>query len=252
MITIEVLKELLISVEKGDLTTDEALKEAKIVEIRGEDYFIDTARKIRQGFDEVIYGRNKSVSQIVSIAEKYMENQLNFICTGVEPQKMAEVKRHLKECEFLEHANMIRKISTPFEPIEGSVAIVAAGTSDSVVAYEAKETLRSLGVNCETFIDVGVAGVHRLFHVRKKVSLCNVIIAIAGMEGALPSLIGGLFPQPVIAVPTSTGYGVSFNGITALFSMLNSCASGVTVVNIDNGFGAAMAAFRILKSSPKN
>ena len=248
MITLEILKKLLLSVEKGELTTDEALRKAKLAEIKGEDYFIDTARRLRQGFDEIIYGKNKSVSQIVSIAERYLENQLNFVCTGVEPQKMSEVKRHLKECEFLEHAHMIRRISTPAEPVKGKVAIVAAGTSDSVVAFEAQETLVSLGVKCEYFIDVGVSGVHRVFQIREKVNSSNVIIAIAGMEGALPSLIGGLFSQPVIAVPTSAGYGVSFNGVTALKSKLNRCASGVTVVNIDNGFGAAMGAFRILKS----
>lgn len=252
MITFDTLKKLLSSVESGEFTVSEALRKAKIEEIRGEDYFIDTARKLRQGFEEVIYGKNKSVLQIVSIAKKYIENKINFICTGVDLQKISEIKKQLKDCEFLEHANMIRKISTHIEPVSGGVAIIAAGTSDSVVAYEAKETLKSLGVNCETFIDVGVAGVHRVFSIRDRVNSNDVIIAIAGMEGALPSLIGGLFSQPVIAVPTSAGYGVSFNGITALFSMLNSCASGVTVVNIDNGFGAAMAAFRILKSSPKN
>lgn len=252
MITFEVLKKLLESVESGEFKASEALENARLTEIKGSDFFLDTARKLRQGFDEVIYGRNKSASQIISIADNYIKNRINFICTGVDRDKMSELKTRLEGCEFLEHANMVRKITTPPERLNGSVAVIAAGTSDSIVAYEAQETLKSLGINCESFIDVGIAGVHRVFDIKERVQTSDVIIAIAGMEGALPSLIGGLFHQPVIAVPTSVGYGVSFNGITALFSMLNSCASGVTVVNIDNGFGAAMAAFRILKSLSGN
>ena len=137
------------------------------------------------------------------------------------------------------------------EKIPGLVSIVTAGTSDKKVALECKETLKSLGISSHTYYDIGVAGVHRLFSRQKTINKGDIIIVIAGMEGALPSVVGGIFHQPIIAVPTSIGYGTALQGFTPLFSMLTSCANGISVVNIDNGFGAAMAAFRILYTHSK-
>jgi hypothetical protein len=215
--------------------------------MRGDDFFIDNLRRLRQGFDEVIYGKHKTKEQIEKIANEYIKNDLNFLCTGLDKEKIEYLKEKISDCEFLENAMMIRRITKRVEKLKGTVSIVTAGTSDVQVAYEAKETLFTLGVEAKLFIDIGVSGIHRVFEYKSELQNTDVIIAIAGMEGALPSVIGGMFPAPIIAVPTSVGYGVALNGFTALFSMLTSCASGITVVNIDNGFGAAMAAFRILR-----
>ncbi|MBC7197512.1 MAG: nickel pincer cofactor biosynthesis protein LarB [Deferribacterales bacterium] len=242
----KILSEILKKVENGNLSTDEALKELKIAEMRGKDFFIDTLRNLRQGFEEIIYGKHKSKFQIEKIAEQYLNNNVNFLCTGLDDDKMNYLKGKFPDCEFLHHASMMRKVYTP-KKIKGHVCIVTAGTSDLKVAYEAQETLNTLGAKSEIYADIGVAGMHRIFEFKDRIEKSDVLIAIAGMEGALPSVLGGMFAMPIIAVPTSVGYGTALNGFTPLFAMLTSCASGILVTNIDNGFGAAMAAFRILK-----
>jgi len=242
----KVLSDILRKVENGNLSADEALEKLKIAEMRGKDFFIDTLRNLRQGFDEIIYGKHKTKFQIEEIAKQYLKNKINFLCTGLDDEKMDYLKEKFQNCEFLYHASMMRKVYTP-KRINGFVSIVTAGTSDLKVAYEAQETLNTLGAQSEIYADIGVAGIHRIFEYKQKIEKSDVIIAIAGMEGALPSVLGGMFAMPIIAVPTSVGYGAALNGFTPLFAMLTSCASGILVTNIDNGFGAAMAAFRILK-----
>jgi len=206
----------------------------------------DTSRMERLGFDEVIYGKAKTVKQITDIAEKYIEKNLNFACTGLDTDKLSELEKKFPTFIFNKDAGMMKMINNPCPRKEGLVAIITAGTSDMKVAAEASEMLDISGVDSKIYADIGVAGIHRFFSVKEEISKADVIIVIAGMEGALPSIAGGTFPQPVIAVPTSTGYGTALSGFTALFAMLSSCANGITVVNIDNGFGAAMAALRII------
>ncbi|ADD69136.1 1-(5-phosphoribosyl)-5-amino-4-imidazole- carboxylate (AIR) carboxylase [Denitrovibrio acetiphilus DSM 12809] len=212
----------------------------------------DTSRKERLGFDEVIYGRSKSIEQIENIALKYIENELNFVCTGLDSGKMDALLREFPHFQANRQAGILRHIISAAPRKEGKVAVITAGTSDIKVASEAAEILDICGIDADIHADIGVAGIHRFFSVREQISDAKVIIVIAGMEGALPSITGGMFPHPVIAVPTSTGYGAALEGFTALFSMLASCANGITVVNIDNGFGAAMAAVRIINALQEN
>lgn len=242
----KLLLEILKKVENGKITAEDAILDLKVAEIKEGEFFIDTFRNLRQGFDEIIYGKHKSKFQIEEIATQYLKNNINFLCTGLDEEKMEYLRSKFPECEFLPHASMMRKIYTP-KKIDGFVSIVTAGTSDLKVAYEAQETLNTLGAKSEIYADIGVAGIHRIFEYKEQIEKSDVLIAIAGMEGALPSVLGGIFAMPIIAVPTSVGYGTALNGFTALFAMLTSCASGILVTNIDNGFGAAMAAFRILK-----
>jgi NCAIR mutase (PurE)-related protein len=211
----------------------------------------DTSRAERLGFDEVIYGRSKSIAQISSIAERYIENGLNFVCTGLDAEKLEELSGRFPQFTVNETAGMMKHIVKPAKRKNGKVAVITAGTSDMKTAEEAAEMLDVCGIEAKIYADIGVAGLHRFFSVKDDIAESDVIIVIAGMEGALPSITGGMFPQPVIAVPTSTGYGAALEGFTALFAMLSSCANGITVVNIDNGFGAAMAAVRIINMIDK-
>ncbi|MCX5861767.1 MAG: nickel pincer cofactor biosynthesis protein LarB [Deltaproteobacteria bacterium] len=210
---------------------------------------IDHHRAVRIGFPEVIYGESKTVDQIVGIFKSLEARQDTVLITRVDQEKAAAVLGHAPE---LHHNPIGRTLLFAKRPIKtqgrGTVLIVCAGSSDLPVAEEAKVTAEALGNHVETLYDVGVAGIHRLLVHYQKLRSSSVIIAVAGMEGALPSVIGGLVDRPVIAVPTSIGYGVSFGGVSALLAMLNSCAPGVVVVNIDNGFGAAYAATLINKS----
>lgn len=247
------VEQFLFMVESGEVSAATALNKLHQAHQENTDIHIDTDRLERQGFEEVIYGKGKTVDQIVRIAEQYLSGNRTFLCTGLDLEKLTalEVVLSGKGFEFLPKAGMIRFSNGVEKKVLGKVSIISAGTSDAPVAYEASETLNTLGVNNKLFIDIGVAGIHRFFKHKDDISASDVMIVIAGMEGALPSVVGGLFHQPVIAVPTSVGYGTALNGFTALLSMLTSCASGITVVNIDNGFGAAMAAYRILYSRNK-
>ena len=208
---------------------------------------IDTDRQSRTGLPEVIYASGKTVEQVKLIAERMYQKGIDVLATRVTPEMVEAVKSVIPEAEYNEIAKTISFKNTNKVEAKGYIAIVAAGTSDMPVAEEAAVTARFLGNKVETIYDVGVAGIHRLFNRLELIRNARVIIVVAGMEGALTSVIGGLVDKPVIGVPTSIGYGANFQGLSALLAMLNSCASGVSVVNIDNGFGAACQASLINK-----
>ncbi len=212
------------------------------------DINFDFDRQNRIGIIEAIWGEHKNVDQLKKICEQVLDkNELVFI-TRINFDKAKLILETYKNAEFYREASCLiigknfKKLST-----DKKVAIVAGGTSDLSVSLEAKLALEVHGITCKTFIDVGVAGIHRLFNNLEDINKFDVIIVCAGMEGALPTVLGGLLPQPIIAVPISVGYGVSKMGFAALNSMLSSCAPGISVMNIDNGYGAAMAALRIIK-----
>jgi hypothetical protein len=201
---------------------------------------LDHHRALRCGFAEVIYGRGKTVRQVTDAFLRLANGQHNVLATRVGPKAAAAVRQRLPLADYhrLSRTLVLRQHAAEAESA-GVVAVVAAGTADLSVAEEARRTLEIMDQRVRTFYDVGVAGLHRLLvHVRE-LRAASVLVVVAGMEGALPSVVGGLVDRPVIAVPTSVGYGASFGGVAALLAMLNSCAAGVTVVNIDNGFGAA-------------
>jgi NCAIR mutase (PurE)-related protein len=203
---------------------------------------IDHHRTLRQGFPEVILGMGKTVDQVGKIVESMHKHNHNILVTRTTPAHFERVKQIAPEAEFHEGARAIVIQKDAAVLGKGTVLVVSAGTSDMAVAEEAVVTLKVMGNEIDSLYDVGVAGLHRLLDRRERLAKARVIIVVAGMEGALPSVVGGLVSVPVIAVPTSVGYGASFNGIAALLGMLNSCASNVTVVNIDNGYGAAVVA----------
>ncbi|MFB6319538.1 nickel pincer cofactor biosynthesis protein LarB [Saccharicrinis sp. FJH54] len=203
---------------------------------------LDTDRLKRTGIPEVIYAEGKTVDQVVKIAERLHQKGIDILATKATEEMYELVRSVIPHASYNKLAKTIT-YKHKDEPLnEGYIAIVAAGTSDMPVAEEAAETARFLNNRVETVYDVGVAGIHRLFNKLKIIQDARVVIVVAGMEGALASVVGGLVSKPVIGVPTSVGYGASFNGISALLTMLNSCASGISVVNIDNGFGAACQA----------
>ncbi len=205
---------------------------------------IDSSRQTRKGFPEVIYGQGKTLEQLTKILELYQKNQTNLFITRL-PEHFEPVIK--SEWNF-GHYNSVAKTFT-YTPIPvqafGDAVIISAGTSDIPVAEEAKETLAVMGNHVEVIYDCGVAGLHRLLDCVERLRQARVVIVIAGMDGALPSVVGGLISTPIIAVPTSAGYGASFHGVSALLAMLNTCAPGVVVVNIDNGFGAGYFASSI-------
>ena len=210
---------------------------------------VDHHRAIRQGVPEVILGQGKTAAQIVAIANELSRMGQNVLVTRIDEEKAAIAVRDVPGMKHLLAARTCTLETAPVPSLSASkVALVSAGTSDLPVAEECAETMRMLGVTFERVFDVGVAGIHRLLHKRPLLEEAGVVIVIAGMEGALASVVGGLVQVPVIAVPTSVGYGAAFEGVAAMLGMLTSCASGVTVCNIDNGFGAAFAAARILRA----
>ncbi len=209
---------------------------------------VDTHRRLRQGHNEVVYGETKTAEQIVGIVEVLSTHERPILVTRVSPETAADVARSIP-MQYHAEARALTRFGEKVDYLDaGFVAIVTAGTSDLPIAEEARVTADILGLRTESFYDIGVAGIHRLLSRAPRIASASAVIVIAGMEGALPSVLGGLVEKPVIAVPASVGYGTGLGGFTALFSMLASCASGVTVVNIDNGFGAAYAAYRILRS----
>jgi NCAIR mutase (PurE)-related protein len=204
---------------------------------------VDHHRELRQGMPEVIFGEGKSVPQIVRIMSAMFDKGSNILVTRLAVEKSHEIVAVFPKANYHAEARCLTLEARPPETRgRGTILVVSAGTSDIPVAAEALLTARFLGNETNHVYDVGVAGIHRLLARRELLEAASVIIVVAGMEGALPSVVGGLVDKPVIAVPTSIGYGASFGGIAALLGMLNSCAAGVTVVNIDNGFGAACAA----------
>ena len=237
------IRKVLEEFKAGALSSDDALHRLRSLPFEDLGFAnIDHHRSLRQGFPEVIFGSGKTVEQVARIVESMYKHDHNILVTRTTPEHFDRVKQIAGEAEFHEVARAIAIVKDAKIQGKGTVMVVSAGTSDMPVAEEAVVTLKVMGNHIDALYDVGVAGLHRLLDRRERLAKARVIIVAAGMEGALPSVVGGLVSVPVIAVPTSVGYGSSFNGIAALLGMLNSCASNVTVVNIDNGFGAAVVA----------
>lgn len=245
------VRTILEAVERGEMSAEEAM-----VKIRTKPYDdigfakVDLHRRVRQGVAEVIYGESKTADQIIGILESMLSaGQDCILVTRIDADKAAEVKKGLAGSDvrftYHEKARIAVAGEAPSPSGLGRVVIATGGTSDIPVAEEAAVTCETLGNEVVRLYDVGVAGIHRLLDNKEEIMQASVVIAIAGMEGALASVVGGMADCPVIAVPTSVGYGAAFEGLAALLSMLNSCASGVAVVNIDNGFGAGYLAHQI-------
>lgn len=230
-------------VREGQLDVEEAT--AQLTNLPYEDLTfarVDHHRELRIGFPEVILGQGKTAEQICKIAERILANSHNLLISRTDAAVFEQILKLAPEAEFSREARMVSVLRDRTERGEGAIAVISAGTSDIPVAEEAAITATAMGNRTARIYDVGVAGIHRLFRAREEFADARVVIVVAGMEGALPSVVGGLVSVPVIAVPTSIGYGASFGGVAALLGMLNSCASNVAVVNIDNGFGAGFVA----------
>jgi len=241
---IESLHQLLQSVAKGGTSVDDAAKSLINMSIEDINYaHIDHHRSLRKGFPEVIFGQGKTEDQITGIMDKMALQENVVLVTRIGSEKAEKVVSRFPDAVYHDDARMIvwKKRDIPIRG-KGTIMVISAGTSDIPVAKEALITAQAMGNAVKSVFDVGVAGIHRLFRHKKLIDEASVLIVVAGMEGALPSVVAGMVSRPVIAAPTSIGYGVSLGGLTALFSMLNSCSSNVAVVNIDNGFGAGYMA----------
>jgi len=239
----ERLKELLLGFKEGRVELDQALERLRHLPYEDLGYAqIDHHRSIRQGFPEVIFGQGKTPAQVAGIASSLLERSSNLLITRTNRETFEQIKAIAEDAEYHQSCGAISVWRDRTVRGRGRVAVVTAGTSDIPVADEAAVTAEIMGNQVERIFDVGVAGIHRVLSRRESLQSARVIVCVAGMEGALPSVVGGLVSAPVIAVPTSIGYGASFNGVAALLGMLNSCASNVAVVNIDNGFGAGFVA----------
>jgi NCAIR mutase (PurE)-related protein len=243
----ERVRQLLAQLVDGQLDIERALEHLAFDPVESLPFAsIDHHRALRQGFPEVIFGAGKTTEHLIEIAVRIAERGDGLLVTRLAPEAAAPLAERLPGLELNELARTAYlPPSDPPPAGRGTVLVVTAGTSDLPVAEEAAVTAQVMGNCVARLTDVGVAGLHRLLARREELGSAAVIIVVAGMDGALPSVVGGLVRVPVIAVPTSVGYGASFHGLAALLTMLNSCAAGVTVVNIDNGFGAAVAASRI-------
>jgi len=244
---IDSLKQILEQVASGKSPVDQALDKLRHISFQDINFaHIDHHRSVRKGFPEVIFGQGKTAGQIIGILEKMIDHEKIVLVTRVTAEKAEKILPLLPDCTYHDDARML--IHAKADPVitgRGTILVLSAGTSDIPVANEALLTAKYMGNEVESIFDVGVAGIHRLFHYHEKIKNAAVLIVVAGMEGALPSVVAGLVERPVIAVPTSIGYGASFGGVTALLGMLNSCSSNVAVVNIDNGFGAGYMASTI-------
>jgi len=239
----EQLRALFEQVREGAVDVDAALSRMRHMPFEDLGFAkVDHHRALRHGMPEVIFAQGKTPEQVVDIAGAILQNCRNVLITRAERDCADAVAHHLPEGEYFPRSRVIRFWRDRGIRGKGKIAVVCAGTSDLPVAEEAQLTAEVMGNEVDCIADVGVAGIHRLMHNRERLSEARVIVVCAGMEGALPSAVGGLVSCPVIAVPTSIGYGASFHGLAALLGMLNSCASNVTVVNIDNGFGAGYVA----------
>jgi len=255
------LKDLLIAVSQGQISPNEALTQLKYFAYEPVDNFarVDHHRSLRTGFPEVIWGPGKTPTQIAKIMETMRRHTPVVMATRIEPEVYDQLQPLVTGLHYYEMARICavqakNETHQPYPPVAqypGLVGVLSAGTADLPVAEEAAVTAELCGFQVLRFWDVGVAGIHRLLDNRRAIAAADVLIVVAGMEGALPSVVGGLVDCPVIAVPTSIGYGASFNGLAALLSMLNSCAAGIGVVNIDNGFGAAILAGQILRTATR-
>jgi len=241
---IDKLRNLLKQVKSESISIEEAITQLKSLPFEDMGFArIDHHRSIRKGFPEVIWGEGKTSSQILSIMKQLRGKGQNILITRLDEKKAKATQKLFPKSRYYSRSKVLTYLTHPVKSEgKGTILVITAGTTDIPVAEEATITAQMMGNRVETLYDVGVAGIHRLLTERKKLEAAHILIVVAGMEGALPSVVGGLVDKPVIAVPTSVGYGTSFGGITALLAMLNSCASGVAVVNIDNGFGAGYMA----------
>lgn len=241
--TTDEAKDLLDQFKNGKIPPESVLRRFQAAPFEELDFAkVDTHRSLRKGFPEVIFGEGKTPIQVSQIASRILESETRLLITRVTQEHFQAVRENLKNARFHETARCITIENSPLKKRAGNIAVLSAGTSDLPVAEEAVVTAEVMGNTVDRIIDVGVAGLHRLISQLEKIQKARVLIVVAGMEGALPSVVAGLVSQPVIAVPTSVGYGASFGGVAALLGMLTSCGSGVTVVNIDNGFGAGYSA----------
>ncbi len=241
------LKKILEKVKNQEMEVDEAAESLKDLPYKDLGFArIDHHRSIRNGYPEVIYCEGKSLDEIEGIVEEMLRNESNILASRANEEIYQRIKKLAPEAKYYERSKMIFIEKQKLEKNKSKILVVSGGTSDIPVAEEAVVTAEALGNNVETLYDVGVAGLHRLLGSLDKLDEAEVIIVVAGMEGALASVVGGLVDKPVVAVPTSIGYGANFGGLSAMLTMLNSCASGVGVVNIDNGFGAAYLASTIV------
>lgn len=244
----EEIKNLLEAVKNNEVNIDEALKDLEDLPFKDLGFaMIDNHRELRVGYPEVIYCEGKTVEQVKEIVQFMLTKDNNILGTRATEEMYNAVKEICEEAEYNKLGRTITIKKKEQDLTESYIAIVSAGTSDLPVVEEAYETAKILGNRVKKITDVGVAGIHRLFSKLEIIRGAKVVIVVAGMEGALASVLGGLVDKPVIGIPTSVGYGANFGGLSALLSMLNSCASGVSVVNIDNGFGAAYNASIINK-----
>ncbi len=240
----DILEDLLVRLSKGEVSVEDALERLKNLPFEDLGFAcIDHHRSLRKGLSEVIFGEGKEVSEILSIIECMVDREQNIMVTRLLPEKAGEIQSRFPESEYNTKSMVLTLVKYPIKKSgKGTILVMSAGTSDIHVAEEAAATAGFMGNEVDTLYDVGISGIHRVLSQRERIMKASVIVAVAGMEGALPSVVAGLVDKPVIAVPTSVGYGASFKGLAALLGMLNSCAAGVTVVNIDNGFGAGYAA----------
>jgi len=237
------LRELLENVRAGDASIDRAVERLRHMPFEDLGYAkVDHHRALRQGFSEVIFGKGKTDEQVLGIAGKLLERSQNLLITRTHSGIAERLRADVPETEYFPLSGVVRVWRDRSPRGKGRIAVVCAGTSDIPVAEEAQLAAEVMGNEVDSIHDVGVAGIHRLISQSERLQAARVVVVCAGMEGALPSAVGGLVNVPVIAVPTSVGYGASFNGLAALLGMLNSCSSNVTVVNIDNGFGAGYVA----------
>ncbi len=242
----DMLKEMLEQVKAGDVTVAQALDTLKDLPYADLGYaMVDHHRALRSGHPETIFSQGKTVAQVVGIAQRLLEKGANIMATRADRKVYEALTSICDRVEYHEAARIVVLNRQPAAATQTTILVMCAGTSDIPVAEEAAVTAEVLGNRVERLTDVGVAGIHRLLANRAKIRSASVLVVVAGMDGALPSVTAGLTDKPVIAVPTSIGYGASFGGLAALLTMLNSCANGVTVVNIDNGYGAGYAASMI-------
>lgn len=242
------IKSIIEEVFQGKRTVEEAfilLRDLPFADIGVAKH--DGHRVLRNGFSEVILCEGKRAEHLIKIVEGLCERKINVLGTRADSAAGEAILKNFSGAVFDAASRTFKIINRPIEPLKGRLSILCAGTADLTVAEEARRTAEFFGIEAERHYDVGVAGLHRLLSCVDSIRNSDVAIVVAGMEGALPSVLGGLVSIPVIAVPTSVGYGANFAGVAALLSMLNSCSEGITVVNIDNGFGAACAALRILR-----
>lgn len=246
------IRNILNDVKKGSMDIEKAMDKLKDLPFEDLGYAkIDHHRGIRNGYPEVIYCEGKTVDHIKGIVEKMLVKENNILATRAGKEVYEAIKELTDDVEYYEIARIVVVKKRDIEKTKNKILVTTGGTSDMPVSEEAAITAEILGNTVERLYDVGVAGIHRLLSHRKKLDEASVIIVVAGMEGALPSVVGGLVDKPVIAVPTSVGYGANFEGLAALLAMLNSCASGIGVVNIDNGFGAGYLASTINRQIEK-